>query len=408
MAESRILKTIALIETMWSGHHPTYFKLYCKALAEMGHNVWALCPRPDELNHWLQLRRREGSGRVSVFSFHEPSSLIYRVLNRLVPSAFANHSKALFRWKAAATQLREISLLTKDKADLAFFMYVDHYYVVPGLPRELIHRLFPYPWSGLYFHPRHLRNGKISNFNPDKLFMLDECKCVAVLDEGIANKLAPRIKNKPVIVFPDITDDETFNGNHPLVLNIREKAKGRKLIGLIGNLTKSKGLLELIAVAKSTKEYNWFYVFAGKFEESAFTAHELRILRSAAISDHENCFFHFHTLHEGSEYNSLIAILDVVYAARRDFPHSSNTLTKAALFGNPVLVAGSGCLAERVRRYNLGEVVDTLEVESIIHSLESLLRYNKKGDIDRGYDKYATLHSESCLRKSFHDLISHY
>ncbi len=53
----------------------------------------------------------------------------------------------------------------------------------------------------------------------------------------------------------------------------------------------------------------------------------------------------------------MIDAADVVFCAFDDFPFSSNTLTKAAVFEKPVVVSEGYLMAERVRSYRTGEVV---------------------------------------------------
>lgn len=402
------MKTVVLVETIWKGHHPTFYKYFCRALAELGHRVWALCPEPEELQRWLEERCPEARNAVTAFKFGEPSSFFARVLHhlplseqRLVPL------RALLRWGNAAHSIKNISISTGQSPDVIFFSFIDHYYVVPQLPAFLIDTMFPYNWSGLYFHPRHLRTDVASRLNPDKLFLLGKCKAAAVLDEGISDKLSMRINAKPVIAFPDITDDENGEEQPPVVLGIKEKAGGRKIIGLMGNLGKKKNFLNLLRVAQMTRDRNWFYLFAGPIEKSSFTPEELELIRVSADSAHDNIFFYFGSLKEGAEYNAFVNASDILFAAYQDWPHSSNTLTKAAIFEKPLVVSTGYCSAERVEKYRLGEIIDDKDPASYIAALERLLSPSSSLD-GRRFRDYCDAHSLNGLKSAFKELLSFY
>ncbi|HDL01817.1 MAG TPA: glycosyltransferase [candidate division Zixibacteria bacterium] len=288
---------------------------------------------------------------------------------------------------------------------------MDFYYVIPELPSFLIKKIFPFNWSGLCFHPRHLRINEKRLFNPDKMFKLDSCRAVAVLDEGIKDKLAVRINDKPVIAFPDITNDSVGEVDNAIVIRMKKKAKGRKIIGLVGNLTKHKGLLALLEVSERTQDRNWFYVFAGPLDKSTFTTPELQQIQLTVESGQENCFFYFEYLRDGREYNSLIDALDVLFAAHKNFPHSSNTLTKAAIFKKPVVVSDGYCMAERVKKYNLGEIISNHDPISYINAFERLLETNEvhgNPKNKRQFQEYSKLHSVNSLKRSFEELLLHY
>ena len=47
------MKKIFLFDSIWSGHHPTYFKYFIKYILELGYQVYAFCPDPDCDNKWV-------------------------------------------------------------------------------------------------------------------------------------------------------------------------------------------------------------------------------------------------------------------------------------------------------------------------------------------------------------------
>ena len=74
-----------------------------------------------------------------------------------------------------------------------------------------------------------------------------------------------------------------------------------------------------------------------------------------------------------ASYNALILACDVLWAVYRENPHSSNTLTKAAYFERPVVVADGHLMARQTREYRLGLVVPANERASLKDAIIPLL-----------------------------------
>jgi hypothetical protein len=87
------------------------------------------------------------------------------------------------------------------------------------------------------------------------------CRAVLTLDEGIASSLSRKI-GKPVLATPDVADPTTPDSNFELFQEVKNRAGGRPVCGLIGVLQKRKGILSFIEAAKS-KPPDWFFVVAG-------------------------------------------------------------------------------------------------------------------------------------------------
>ena len=46
------IKTVALVDSLWMGHHPMYFKVFVSALADLGIRVLPFCPVPEDELDW--------------------------------------------------------------------------------------------------------------------------------------------------------------------------------------------------------------------------------------------------------------------------------------------------------------------------------------------------------------------
>lgn len=398
------MKTIAIIDPFWRGHHPTYMKLFSRMLLSQGHQVAAITPNPRELTN--SIKGAEGKQRdFEAFEIQEP-------IGPPSMTRFQNMNAALNRWRAVRAAIEKAATSMGRSPDLVFFAWLDSY-VGNHLSRYWIDRHFPYPWSGLYFHPRHLRLGQ--RFSPirkgpldvDDVLKSDTCRSVAVLDEGIAARLQTKLRKKSVIVFPDVVDDSPADPHYEVVDQIGRFANGRKKIGIIGGLTKRKGLLPLMKIAKNTPHEDWLYIFAGCLVKSTFSDSELATIDAFVKNPPPNCFFYFSYIPNEPQFNALVKTCDLLYAVYDDFPHSSNILGKAALFNKPVIVANGFCMGERVKNFHLGLQVDAADVPKTIESIRSLLNDADGTAPERkpDFDGYRTRHSLSRLSAAFSELI---
>lgn len=400
------LKTIALIDTCWSGHHPTYLKFFTKTLLKLGCRVMAFCPAPREVYDWVAGNHPQLTDQLYTFEVQEP------ILSSFPLSRFRPVLNAIARWQHAAAEVQKASTKVGSSPDLVFFAWLDSY-LVPYLTHHVVDQIFPYHWTGLYFHPSYLRikqrfsvirRGPLS---PNAVLKSPRCPAVAVLDEGISEKLSSQIKGKSVINFPDITDDSPPDLDFSIAKQIREKADGRRIIGLLGSQAKRKGLLTLLDVAQRAEKEDWFFVFAGRFSERNFLPQDLERIRVALQSTPHNCYFHFERIPDEPQFNALVNACDILFVAYKNFPSSSNLLTKAAVFKKPVLVSNRFCIGERVRKFKLGLSVPEDSVFHHIEALRYLCRYSEltSHQVQSNFESYQTLHSTEQLHVAFQTIL---
>jgi glycosyltransferase involved in cell wall biosynthesis len=396
------LKTIALVDSIRGGHHPTYFKIFAKTLLELGHEVIALSPEPEEVSQWVASHCPELASNFHSFELHEPS-----------PSQFScrrlqARAMAVACWQRVAQSIQEISSKLGKAPDITFFAWLDTYL---GLIPAITDPIFPYPWSGLYFQPGYLRIPpklrwmRHGILNPLSVLKSPHCPVVAVLDEGIADKLQQKL-NKPVVVLTDITDESPPDMDFEIVKKIRAKAAGRKIVGLLGSLDRRKGTLTLLEVSQQVSD-RWFFVFAGRLAEPAFTAAELAKIEEIVKANPDNCFFYWNSIPDGSGFNAVVQVCDVLYAAYENFPYSSNILTKAAIFEKPVIASKNYCMGERVEKFNLGYGIEGGSVSQCVSILERLHEELSTGSlsIQPDFEGYRHRHSIEQLRAAFQKIL---
>ncbi len=356
-------KTVALVDPLWVGHHPMYFSQFTAAFLRLGAFVIGLCPEPGEA---LSAARAASINAVADFD--------KRMAVRKLPGGKKSWFNGRFegdplrtyqRWKRCADTLFEAEQACGRKADLVFFPYLDSYLrflPFPAVPHLTIDR----PWSGLYLRNHHhgespspLKSLRLLA-KGDALARSPLCRGVGVLDERF---VAPMecYTGRDVHPFPDVTDATLPERPYPLAEEIRRKAAGRKVIGLLG-MERRKGLLNLLRVAEKARELRlpWYFACAGHYERPEYSDAEHAMIeetaRRAAAGEIDNLHFELPggRIPAEQDFNAVFRTFDVAWAAYEGFQGSSGTLGKAAAFDIPCLASKGECIGHRVERYRTG------------------------------------------------------
>jgi glycosyltransferase involved in cell wall biosynthesis len=248
-------------------------------------------------------------------------------------------------------------------------MMVD-FYLHPAIGKRLADILFPFKWIGLYFRPRYQQNQHF--FRRESIFGAKHCRGVFVIDddESVVRKVKTVSKNM-VTVVPEATNENSAI-NEEIRSVILGKSKGRCVVGFLGNLTPTRGLGTFIELIKKADPERYFFVAAGPLPTTTDKHSPIETIQSLSRNPPENCLFLTRNIPDGTDFNTIVRACDIIYLIYRGFPHSSNVMTKAALFHKPVIVSeGKGdIMAEGVRRYSTGAIIPQEDV--LEKSLESL------------------------------------
>jgi glycosyltransferase involved in cell wall biosynthesis len=397
-------KIVALVDTLWMGHHPTYFKLLTKNFLEIGCEVWAFCPNIDDLRSYAgQEIHGECQARLQIFQMPLIGhSRIYVTEDGPVKYLKRPIRDTLTYWLTTAAAIDSISGLRNKKPDLVFLAKLEGW-LQGFMPAWLVEKIFRYDWTGIYMCPYQFYSSRrvhLPIIKPERTLSAKNCRVITMLDEEMTKKLSAVLK-KPVLHFPDITDEAPPILNHPILEKIKEKARGRKIIGLIGGLSPRKGLKTFVEVA--SKATDKFFLLAGRFAEAIDEETE-EILKQAQKL--ENCLLHYQRIPDGEEFNAFINLCDIIFAAYIDFKYSSNIMTKAALFKKPIIVSEGGLMAARVRRFKTGVVIEQENTEQCLAAIELLC----KGRMDisnSGFDEYFQHHAVARLPKLLNELLQY-
>lgn len=392
--------SVALIDWNWAGHHPTYFTHFALAMAEAGVDVVPFCTQPQDFACKVcsalgSAARHPRIGEAQIIGYPERSN--FR------PARWRGIYEGRKFFGGLGKQLRAWERQNRRKIDLVFFACIYdwefHWF-------HAAERLFGFPWSGLYIHARALRlPGSPLPYRdlvprPERLFGGRLLRSVALLDEGAQNRMREISERAQVVTFPDITDatlPAAGGSGWGLADKLKRFAAGRPIVSLLGYLQQTKGVEEFLRLSADPRMQEVVFFLGGEAGLDGFDNETLARLRRE-LEQAPNVLAHLQKLPEAT-MNSLISVSDVVFAAYRNFPNSSNVLTKAAIFERPVVVSDGFLMAERVRHYALGEVVVEGDAEDLVTSVLRMLHpeYSREMKRRARWADYREAHSKSRL-----------
>lgn len=400
------MKTVCLVEVSNGGHREAFMQLFAKALLETGNKVVCIMPDTTAVENWIVQNHPVYSNSIQYYTLTYPHDVITK------HNKWQKVRRFIHIWNNYKKEFKKIEKQFNLSIDFVFWNCLDGF-MCNYLPGFIVEFIFPFKWSGLYFHPNEFRatpiflEKKATFRDIDSVFLAKNCKAVTIHDEGILEKYQKRI-NKKTILFPEIADATKPDPSQPLAVKIKEKANGRTIVGIIG-LEPYKGTLALIRLVAKANPSNFFFAFTGAFEENyliSLSTTEKEEVKKFIQNLPENCLWQTGLLKEGEEYNSVFFSFDIVYLMYKKFYSSSNRLTKAAIFQKMVLGNNYGCVGDDIPRYNLGEVADEDDVEEQYQKLKLLnTRFSSRDFPFKQWEKYMAKHSTEILKDKFIELL---
>lgn len=391
---------IVLIDPLGGGHRPAYLERLCVMLLRAGRKVAAVTPDTDALARRVAESGADSGGRFRAYEYNEPPTVASGLIRNVL--------RATGRWMRAAGHVRSAWRDFGGPAPDVLFTWMD-IYVQARLPPVVLDRVFPFRWTGIYFHPRVFRladAGATRRRRSASVFRARRCGGVGVLDGGVIAALSEACAGKPVIHVPDVADDAAPDRDDPIAVEIRRRAAGRVVVGLVGALAARKGIRTLLQVADRVAPEEWLFVLVGDLVEKTFEPRELARLREIAGNGEKGIYAHFGRIPGEAQFNAVIEACDVLFAAYERFPHSSNLLAKAALFKKPVVVSRGYYMEELVRRYHLGAAIDEGDASQCVQALDAIRKDLGAGRIaGYGFDAYLREHSQERFEEAVMRLV---
>lgn len=390
-------KKIILFDNFSSGHHETYILIYAKKLLELGNKVLIFYTREDIFSSLKQ----QYNDQIKVHVINTNLNIPIKTYKNKYSSAIFNTIIPILYWIRVKLVIKKgLEKVKESKPDLVFFLWLDSF-LNPLLRGWMVDLFFKFKWAGIYFHPIYLRNhNQSSRVNrPNDIFKSKFCQFITILDGGVYNKLSANT-DKKVYVLPDVTNEE-INQNNKIKDDILKKAGSRKIIGLLGSISKRKGLSSLIEVIKKISPDKYFFIIAGNLWVDDYTEDDLKIINSFFKENSNNCFSILKRIDDEKDFNTLINLCDMLLAVYEDFFHSSNILTKAALFNKFVIVSNKYLMAERVEKFQLGLCIEQKNSTELLGAIELLSNgENFAGEkLKPQFEKYFSEHSQAKLSR---------
>jgi hypothetical protein len=391
------MKTIALIDHHVEGHHLAFIKLFSKYLLKCGYQVFIFFPDHEEEIKRFAVSEAENKSKV-LFQILKLKKRSVNGLGRL-----NNALSTFFLWRDTRKVIRNAEVKFNVKISAVFFSWLDDY-LSNDLPHKLVDFVFPYKWSGLFFHPNYLHeihlNDKPSFSSRDSVLLSPNCLSVGLHDENLVEILEKRI-NKPVVFFPEVADKSLPDTNNDLYKRIIGKKNTRIVIGLVG-LQKRKGALFFMDIVKSSDPSKFFFVAAGRVPELDYSVSEYRALTNFISQPRENLLYHDGYITEGAILNSVVKACDVIFLAYHNFRSSSNFMTKAVHFGKRVLSSEGFWIGRITNEFHTGVCVPYADVHAALSGLQVLSSTSNPYAWDYSlYRKYNAVHDEQELKRAF-------
>lgn len=331
----------------------------------------------------------------------------YRVIRPMLPpkcqhwlasiSQSINPDHGRITYALVATRVCSAGRLTKLSPSLVFVLYLD----------LMSHRLSDIRtmdssigcgWAGILFHPARVRN----DAQPlERLFASNSLKGLLFLNPYSVVRYQDTHPHLFFVRAPDVTVTECTESNSRLAQSMVAQAAGRRIVLMIGAISGFKGLKEFIDIIKHPNSHDLFFAIIGHVHWSTLGRDEQDI-RDFYSRASDNVFTHDAYLEDEAVYNELVSCSDVIYAVYRGAMGSSNTLTKAAFFARPVLVAEDSYLGELVLASGTGAVVEPGNAQAACQALNELLcRSIPKASYDAYYRSNSLTALQATLEKAF-------
>lgn len=378
------------------GHHCTYLFLFATAFRDLGYNVLVLSPGDSEMIFGKAVTVPNGIEVKLVNDFPEQP---------IQHGFFATRNYVISLWKHLSDKLKGLNV--KPDKDLVFFASLDEY-LSAYIPVGLINHLLPFAWAGLYLKPRYIRVKQSYSFIRKGILslhhLLRSSHCIGfyLLDEGIVDAMKQVSGNKNVYHLPDIIDETEPTLHFSEINAIREKANGRKIILLIGAIDKRKNTVNFLRAAQQSEKSNYFFVLAGLISLNSFGPEDAGFIQGCMDAPFENLYFHNNRIRTESEFNALVCISDVLFAAYLDFPYSSNMIAKSSVFKKPIIVSDEFLMGEMVNQYSLGITINPRNYQNIIDAIDQIMASNFTEKAK--YQKFAEKHSREIFKNRLYQI----
>ena len=361
------------------GHLDSWNALFVSLLLKAKWRVIAVTPDKADLIVRLEIKGQADAPNLQVLDWAvSPRTLservwgrVYRVFKLFLNPFFGSgqvtnqHDPRFLNPDDFARRLRVFRRLCRWSPAMVFNMYMDMY-PTTRQSWQLFDSGRSLPWAGIRFVP--------TVDGSEGYYHLPSLAGMCFLDEGVRDKYRQAMSSKYFAYLPDITESKLPETPTPLLTEIKQRARGRKIVFLGGTLGGNKNLARWYQLIAAMDSEQWFFVQIGEMFENTLTEDDLRELAKIKAQCPENLFIKLAYLPDEAHFNEIMQASDVIFAVYRDFKISSNMPGKAAAFDKPILVASGHLMGQRVLQYDIGMAVDENDVPAMQTALNQLIK----------------------------------
>ena len=386
------------------GHLDSWNAMFVSILLDAGWRVNALTPDPQDLIRRLKSKNQAFLERLHILDWNVlRPSFTQRILGRLqrligIQTNHQDYTKDLDpRFLDPLEFARRINASIKQckwQPSLVFNMYMDMY-PSEGTRWLRFESLNKLPWAGIRFVP--------TPEHAEIYYKQSAFKGMCFLDDSVCEQAQQAMPQKVFGYLPDITENALPLTESALVREIKDKARGRKIVFMGGTIGGNKNLASWYQLINQADAREFYFVQIGEMFEDTLTtedAFELALIKKQCP---ENLYIKLEYLPDEAMFNEVIRSSDIIFAVYRNFKISSNMPGKAAAFNKPILVAEGYLMGDRVSKYGIGLTVPENDVGAMMGAITTLA--NTSESMTRQFEAYRSDFSIQALSERFTDFL---
>ena len=389
----------------WGGHHETYFMEILSILNEK-YTVYACCVENDKLQQNINQNNLE---RCQVIALNLTIlDKIFIKLLRILDQTLAPITKLTSNPIQFASLFNLIAtqrLISKTGEDIpVFFANTDS--AMPAVPLIISRIFMPSRWIGLHILPSYKsqvtygREKSRVRFYAEKNFSLKSCRGILVLHPTYQRFFQKRIKNINCFYLPEIVEIEKNKAdsiNTKLIEKIKSESQGKKVISILGNLTRKKNIILLIKSFLHLDISQYFLLILGTLREEQYFQEELRIIQDyqERLRNKNTYIDTDYFIENETEFKEFIKLSDIMFLHYHNHPYSSHILTRSMALRKPVIVNKGFIMEKIVNQYNwpIATSNNPQEISNSINMVNHSIKIS-----DHQYHSFLEDHSSKKIR----------
>lgn len=368
------------------GHYDSWTAMFAEILSKNGHHVMVMTPDVAKIQTILAQHIRSDLRNIRLLPWKQDN--LWESLTQKNPEwTIAQNAAAILEpspWLSpleAAARIN-VALSSNGGADFLFFTYMDVY---PKDETTWVEfgRFVHIPWGGAVFHPTY----NLQKIGTEGYYNLAACRGMCFLEVASKENYEFVQPKKVFQTLPDITDTSLPAKTPDIIIRIKKKAAGRRVVLLAGSVDSRKNIAGFCELAAQADQNRYFFALVGRQFDYTFSDNDKKKLAMFAADARSNTFLWREHIPDERDLNALFMASDVIFAVYRNFRGSSNMLAKAAAFEKPLLVSDKYLMGELTRRYRLGLTVPE-DDPGMLHTLAALCSLESLPPTEMGFEAH--------------------